>query len=131
MKVKCISNKINGKTYDMVSINREYIVLAIEFYNSEESLFIKSIGDYILYRLEDNYGTILPLPSKLFIILNGNLPKHWISYNNESCYSILHKEWANLYFWDDFYNDEPNAVATFKKVKAQIYEEEINLNSKD
>lgn len=130
MKVKCIYNKIKGKNYDNITINREYIVLAMEFYDSQNSIFSKSIGDYILYRIEDDEGLVKPIPSKLFTILNSNLYKDWGGYINESCYSIIHKEWANPYFWDDFYNDEPKALETFQRVRNQIFEEEDNLDIK-
>jgi hypothetical protein len=127
MKVKCTDNKINNKekVYSNLTPNKEYIVLSIEFYNKEISTFSNFIGDYILYRIEDDDGLVKPLPSKLFTIISSQLPRCWISYReNEECYSILPREWAKPSFWEDYYDDEYNALAVFQSVKNQIYADE-------
>lgn len=127
MKVKCIDRKINnqGKVYSNLTLNKDYIVLAVEFYDKEISTFSKTIGDYILYRIEDNDGTVMPLPSKLFTIVSSQLPRGWTSYrDNDECYSILPKDWAEPSFWEDFYNDDYNTLAIFENVRNQIYSEE-------
>lgn len=129
MKVKCINNKISNKEkiYTNLTLNKDYIVLAIEFYDKEISIFSNSIGDYILYRIEDNDGLVKPIPSKLFTITSGKLPECWISYrDDDECYSMLPKEWAKTSFWEDFYNDDYKTLEVFKSVKKQIYVEEEN-----
>lgn len=127
MKVKCKKNKIYSKEkiYNNITINKEYIVLAIEFYNREISIFSNSIGDYILYRIEDDEGSVCLLPSKLFVVTSGELYRNWImSYENEESYSILPREWANSEFWEEFYDDEYNAKSIFKSVRDNIYLDE-------
>ena len=127
MKVKCIYKKVDNqeKVYINLTPNKEYIVLAIEFYNKDISIFSKFIGDYVLYRIEDDDGIVKPLPSKLFDITSNQLPRGWITYrDNDECYSIISGEWAKPSFWEDFYNDEYNALAAFESVRNQIYTDE-------
>ena len=127
MKVKCKEKKINNHSsvYINLTLNKEYIVLAIEFYNNEISIFSNHIGDYILYRIEDDDGLVMPLPSKLFIITSNELPRGWVSYrDNDECYSLISSKWAKPGFWEEFYNDESNALAVFESVKKQIYADE-------
>ncbi|SHI10630.1 hypothetical protein [Clostridium intestinale] len=127
MKVKCISNRtIEGdRIYSNITPNKEYIVLAIEFYNVNISLFGKTMGDYAFYRLEDDEGLIKIIPSKLFIITSDKLSKHWVLHTeSEEAYSLLPKQWATLSFWEDFYDDEYDAIKKFKIIRDKIYEEE-------
>jgi hypothetical protein len=127
MKVKCIDNKIYNqeKTYINITPGKEYIVLSIEFYNMNISTFSNFIGDYILYRIEDDDGLVKPIPSKLFKIVSNQLSKCWVSHReNDECFSILPSEWAKPSFWEDFYNDDYNTLEVFEKVRNQIYTDE-------
>lgn len=126
MKVRCINNKIDNQdiVYTNLTIQKEYIVLSIEFYNKEKSVFSKSIGDYVLYRIEDDDGIVIPFPSKLFVVISNKLSSCWIVAQEENeCYSILPREWANKSFWEDFYNDEHYALKSFEDARNQIYAE--------
>ncbi|MDF2885468.1 MAG: hypothetical protein K0R54_6042 [Clostridiaceae bacterium] len=130
MKVKCINNKINNKkpVYDNITLNKEYVVLSIEFYNKEISLFSKSIGDYVLYRIIDDEKIVSLFPAKLFNIVSGKLSSYWIIYtDSDESYSILPSEWARPGFWEDFYNDEYSALEVFESVKNKIYAEEKHI----
>lgn len=127
MKVKCIDNKINNqkKVYINLTKGKEYVVLSIEFYNKETSPFCNFIGDYILYRIEDDDGLVKPIPSKLFTIVSNQLPECWvIYYENNECFSILPSEWASPSFWENFYNDDYNTLEVFEKIRNQIYADE-------
>lgn len=125
MKVKCISrDKINevGR-YLGLGINKEYIVLSIEFYNMD-STFSKHIGDSILYRLIDDDGVVIPYPSKLFEVITDEISISWVYYKNDDSYCLIPNRWARKYFWDDYYNDVEDALDDFKVMKEKIYYEE-------
>jgi hypothetical protein len=123
MKVKCIEIKRINKEglYQSLTIGKEYIVLAIEFYDKSVSSFSESIGDFVLYRIKDNDGIVIPFPARIFEITSSSISLCWIPYykNNDS-FSILPKLWAREYFWDDFYNDEDKALLDFKMVEQEL-----------
>ena len=126
MIVKCIEKKKQNQetTYDNLTIGKEYLVLALEFYNSTLP-FSSFVGDYVIYRIEGNDGNVMPYPAKSFEIVSTRIPSNWIIFrNSEDMYSILPKSWARDYFWDDFYNDEYNAVQAFESEIEKIKKEE-------
>lgn len=112
--------------YNALTIEKEYVVLAIEFYDTATSESSKAVNDYVIYRLKDNDGVVLPYLSKLFNIKSGRHSSCWISYNkdNES-FTILPYSWARKNFWDDYYNDDFNAIEDF------ISAEKLILSEKD
>lgn len=127
MKVKCIrTERLNKeRTYQALTIGKEYTVLSIEFYDKSESQFSNSLGDFIVYRLKDNDGIVLPYPSRLFDISSSRLPSCWICYKKgHYSYSILPNTWARESFWDDYYNDDDIAIEEFTKAEKEILSEE-------
>lgn len=125
MKVKCIETKRPNKDikYNSLTIGKEYIVLSIEFYDSDVSSFSKSIGDFVLYRIEDDDGTIIPYPSIIFLVTSNKMPECWVPYPiSIDSYSILPREWARENFWDDFYNDKEDVIEVFESTKRYIYQ---------
>lgn len=123
MKVKCINTERLSKDgkYLALTVGKEYTVLAIEFYDKSISLFSNSVDDFVLYRLKDNDGVVIPYPSKLFCIVSGKLPSCWVSYKiGHDLYSILPNVWAREYFWDDYYNDDKIAQDEFEKAEREI-----------
>jgi len=131
MKVKCIDLKRQNHNDRMpgLTLGKEYVVLAIEFLDKSSlnySHYSNSLGDFIIYRVEDDDGVVIPYPSKLFEITSNKLPSCWVSFDkNDGSYSILPSTWTRPYFWDDFYNDEPNALSDFRKAQENIYSEEV------
>lgn len=126
MKVKCISiNRLNKEgLYRSIKIGKEYVVLAVEFYNNSISTFSQAIGDYVLYRIKDDEGNVMPFPSKIFEIISEEIPLNWVIYCEEdgSC-SLLPKQWARNGFWDDYYNYEDSAVDSFKSEEKTMLQE--------
>lgn len=125
MKVRCVTKKRQNKDveYNGLTKDKEYFVLAIEFYDSS-SAFSNSIGDFILYRIQDNDGVVIPYPAKNFEIVSGELPSNWVTYRKPNAsYSILPRAWAKEYFWDDYYNDDSYAIEEFKRELKIIYSE--------
>lgn len=122
MIVKCISTKRIGRDdkYESLTVAKEYIVLSIEFYDSNFS-FSGVVGDYIIYRIKDNDGRVIPYSSKLFEISSNKIPKCWVAYQSgEREFELLPSLWARKYFWDDYYNDDPIALAEFEKAEREI-----------
>ncbi len=127
MKVKCISTERLNKEgrFQALTIGKEYVVLAIEFYDKSVSTFSNSLGDFIAYRLKDNDGIVIPYPSKLFDILSRKHPSCWVSHKiGNDFYSILPNTWARECFWDDYYNDDNTAIDEFIKAEQEILSEE-------
>jgi len=126
LKVKCIETKRLNKegSYQSLKVGKEYIVLAIEFYDKSKSTFSESIGDFTLYRIKDNDGVVKPFPAKLFEITSGNLPTCWVVYEEkDGSYSILPKIWARVGFWEDYYNDDDTALEEFLKAEKEMLSE--------
>lgn len=122
MKVKCLDKKKpNQETeYSNLTIGREYIVLALEFYDSKLP-FCNAVGDFVVYRILGNDGIVMPYPAKIFEITSEIIPSIWVTFRKPGgMYSILPRNWARDYFWDDFYNDEYQAVEEFKKEVERI-----------
>lgn len=131
MKVKCIDVKKPNKDSNFrgLTVGKEYIVLAVEFYNNT-SIFSNSVGDFAIFRLEDDNGTVIPYPAKLFEITSGRMPKFWVCYTNDGIsYELLPSRWARRNFWDDFYNDEPNTIKDFADAKQDIYSFETDTEN--
>lgn len=85
------------------------------------SEFSKALDDYIIYRIKDNDGIVIPYPSKLFEITSGKQASCWISYNKDcDTFSILPSSWARIGFWDDFYNDDYHALEEYKIPKKRF-----------
>lgn len=122
MKVKCISTQRLGRDYeyDSLTVGKEYVVLSIEFYESNFS-FSKALGDYIIYRIKDNDGMVIPYPSKLFDISSNKIPECWVAYQSGvGEYELLPGLWARKFFLDDYYNDDPIALEEFEKAEREI-----------
>ncbi|QIB70559.1 hypothetical protein Ami103574_15215 [Aminipila butyrica] len=123
MKVRCIDTKrLDGEgQYQSLKVGMEYTVLAIEFYDKSESSFSESIGDFILYRIKDNDGIVIPFPAKLFEITSEELSACWVvNKEKDGSYSILPKLWSRLGFWEDYYNDEDTAIDEFEKAEREM-----------
>jgi len=119
MRIKCVNTDQDGR-YDAVSVGKEYIVLAIEFYDRMKTHFCDSIGDFVLYRIRDDDGVVIPYPSLLFDIVSNKNPSCWVSFKEEDMFSILPNTWATKYFWDDYYNDVESALFDFLEAEKEI-----------
>ncbi|WP_438435377.1 hypothetical protein [Gorillibacterium sp. sgz500922] len=126
MKVRCKSRKklLKEGEYESLRINQEYTVLAIEFYNSVESPFSQSIGDFMLYRIRGDDSFILPFPAKLFEITNAGISSNWILFRElDGSFSLLPEKWARSNFWEDYYNDDQIAYQDLKEEEKRILQD--------
>ncbi|MGL4730577.1 MAG: hypothetical protein ACRCW0_03205 [Clostridium sp.] len=122
MKVKCISTKSIGREdeYDSLTPGKEYVVLSVEFYESD-SLFSDELDDFVVYRIKDNDGFVMPYPSKLFDISSNKIPECWVAYQSRAGkFELLPGLWARKSFWEEYYNDDPIALEEFEKAEREI-----------
>lgn len=120
--VKCMSarNPVRDLRYSL-TVGKSYLVLAVEFYDSAKSIFSQSTGDFCLYRIKDDEGFIVPVPSRIFVITSAEISATWVCYKQaDDCYSLLPQLWAYQSFWDDFYNHEPMAREAAHKVTKDL-----------
>lgn len=116
MRVKCINNK--EKTHRL-TLNKNYTV-----YEAQSSIGDQST-QYNLYRIEDDYGSVIPYESSNFEILsevNDNYNKKILD-NNEVI--LIHSFIDIKYFWSRFYDDDPEMIELFIKAKKDIYRNEM------
>ena len=118
MKVKYIKS---NDTEPNLTINKNYIVFAIEFSND-----LSVSGEYINFRLQNDDNSIIPYPANLFEIVSHKLGSTWIfNQKNKNNYWILPEQISYNSFWEDFYNDEILARKYFNHVKEVLYLEEL------
>lgn len=126
VRVLCrsVQKPVQQGHFSNLTIGKEYPVLSIEFYNSEVSSFSNTIGDFVIYRLRGDDGVILPYPSKLFEVVSNKMASRWIPYKrNDDNFVLVPISWAREYFWDDFYNDENDALLDLIKEEKIIIQE--------
>ncbi|ULO07113.1 hypothetical protein H1230_29945 [Paenibacillus sp. 19GGS1-52] len=102
-----------------LSINIKYMVYSVE----------TSINGEELYRLENDIKQVVPYSVSLFDIVSEKVNSDWILWNkpNNSA-ALLPKQFAYLSFWEDYYNDELEALKIFNLVKEELLQEELDEN---
>lgn len=104
-----------------LTLNKNYIVFAIEFSNN-----LSASGEYIKFRLQNDDNSIIPYPANLFKIVSDKINSTWIfNQKDKNNYWIVPKEISYNSFWEDFYNDEIVARKHFNHVKEELYLEEL------
>jgi len=102
---------------DNLSMNKNYIVYSVEISQSGEKF----------YRIQNDAYQIVPYPSTLFHIASDKINKDWILWQKpNNCSALLPKQFAYLSFWENFYNDDDEALNVFNLVKEQLYQEELD-----
>lgn len=103
---------------------KEYVVLSMELYNNSPDE-PDSIGDFVAYRIQVDNTTIVPCPAKIFEVISNKIPASWvIQRDSDQLYSLLPARWSRDGFWEDYYNDEPEALQDFEIEKEKIFAEE-------
>ena len=102
-----------------LSINKKYMVYSVETSKDGEEL----------YRLENDIKQVVPYSISLFDIVSEKVNSDWILWNKPNNSSaLLPKQFAYLSFWEDYYNDELEALKIFNLVKEQLFQEELDEN---
>lgn len=102
-----------------LSINKKYMVYSVETSKNGEEL----------YRLENDIKQVVPYSISLFDIVSEKVNSDWILWNKPNNSSaLLPKQFAYLSFWEDYYNDELEALKIFNLIKEQLFQEELDEN---
>ncbi|MEK4207679.1 MULTISPECIES: hypothetical protein [Paenibacillus] len=102
-----------------LSINKKYMVYSVETSRNGEGL----------YRLENDIKQVVPYSISLFDIVSEKVNSDWILWNKPNNSSaLLPKQFAYLSFWEDYYNDELEALKIFNLIKEQLFQEELDEN---
>lgn len=128
MKVECCVIKIDNKVYGALTLKKHYLVLTIEIYDKESSIFAQSIGSHIVYRIENDDGTVVPYPSNLFQITSGKIPAGWKAIHESGCFRITPDIWFFDDFWEKYYNGDSNVMGLYIDGKQKIILEELSID---
>lgn len=99
-----------------LSINKKYIVFSLETNKNGEEF----------YRIENDANQVVPYPTSIFEIISNKVNSDWVLWNKPNNSSaLLPKQFTYLSFWEDYYNDELEALKKFNLVKEQLFLEEL------
>ncbi|SHJ97401.1 hypothetical protein SAMN05444401_0257 [Clostridium amylolyticum] len=116
MRVKCKNNKNKEQR---LTLNKNYSVYEAEY------LIKDGIKEYITFKIEDDYGSVIPYEANNFEIisdLNNNYTKEVIGDNEVA---LTHSFISTKYFWAKLYDDDHEMIRLFIKAKKDIYSSEM------
>ncbi|WP_311079284.1 hypothetical protein [Paenibacillus polymyxa] len=111
--------KKDAEKQENLSKFKKYIVYSLETSKNGEKF----------YRIENDANQVVPYSISLFEIVSDKVNSDWIIWdkpNNSS--ALLPEQFAYLSFWEDYYNDELEALKKFNSVKEQLFQEELEEN---
>lgn len=112
--LKELPNQVHG-----ISTNKNYMIYAVE----------TSIDGEEFYRIENDYNQIILYSANLFEIRSAQLSSDWILWNKPNGSSgLLPEQFTYLSFWEDYYNDDVEALNIFSSVKEILIQQELNEN---
>lgn len=121
MKVKCVSitNPHTGAAQESdpwLTRGRIYVVLAV--------LATPERG--VLFRLVADEGRTPALfDSRQFEATSARIPSNWVAVTNQHGeLELAPAEWARAGFWDDYFNQVPDALKEFEEARAIILSED-------
>jgi len=101
-----------GRRNGWITIGKIYLVLEMDFR-----------PDGLVYRLTpDNTSTPPLFEAYFFEVVDGRLPPNWIGSTKYKFLSICPSSWLYDGFWEDYFNDQEEAVEIFEREK-RIMEE--------
>lgn len=112
MKVKYSKNSttnfktlIEEKIYDVITVN-----FSPRQINNEENFYTLS------YRIIDEQGTPGIFDGKFFEVTDNTIPKDFIyKLNDKGLINLMPESISYDSFWEDFFNDDINAIELFKE----------------
>ena len=116
MKIKCIENK--GCPY--ITVNKNYIVYAGEFTVED------GFKEYSVFKIEDDYGSVIPYESKYFSIIINNNTNYIKEEVGENKYEFNYKIIAYKEFWSMLYDEAGGSIEDFRTAKNELYRSELN-----
>ncbi|MCT1398466.1 hypothetical protein M4D81_05540 [Paenibacillus sp. p3-SID867] len=116
MRVKCIENSKNPN----LTINKIYTVYEGEFIaDAYERL-------YIMFKIQDDYGSVIPYDAKYFEISSDKNPNYLEKEISENKYRFTHKFISYDKFWSMLYDEAGTSVDDFRSAKKDIYKLEMS-----
>jgi hypothetical protein len=120
MKVRCVRiiNSVTGEEMQRspwLTIGRDYIVLSVDVYRDKE----------VSFRLiSDHSPSPAMFDSREFEVMSGRLPSNWVAWNDETgAFGLRPKKWLRPGFWEDYFNDIPEAIRDFEEERNVIMAE--------
>jgi hypothetical protein len=123
MKVRCkkiiseITKKDLGNVSPWVTLDKEYIVLAIDIESQNITILIQSDGHY-----EPFYSSL-----DGFEIVDQQIPSNWgikiSDFYDQVIYQMMPKIWMYDSFFEEVEDEDPKAIALFNAETEIIYRE--------
>lgn len=121
MKVICerIIQEVTKKEVDhspFLTVGKEYIVLEIHTDH-------RGVQDYLIISDDNDDVPILTNVSQFRITCN-RIPKCWrvfMDLNGKLCFAP--EEWRKGDFWEDLYDEKPEAIAIYERIRDEIINE--------
>lgn len=106
MKVKCIDEEIIG---EWLKRDVHYFVLEIYF------------GEKCMFRIvSDSSATPAFFEADSFEIIDGSIPKNWQVSIIDSSLFLGPERWRKIGFWEDFFDDEIEAIKIYNEEREII-----------
>jgi hypothetical protein len=99
-----------------LSLDREYSVL---------SVYAES-GRQVLLRIEsEGEGTPALFPAEMFVTTSAAIPRNWrVHIEQGGAVEFAPESWLKPGFWEEFFNQVPEAVEAYENERAIILSEE-------
>jgi hypothetical protein len=118
MRVRCsrLINALNEpvEASRSLTIGKEYVVLEIS----------ASVGRQLDLRIIDDTETYSLWSIDLFEVTTPSLPSNWIIKFDGQRLKLCPSAWARLGFWEDYFNDDRDAIVQFQTARDRIIEED-------
>lgn len=116
MRVKCIENSNRPN----ITINKIYTVYEGEF------IADKCERQYVMFKIQDDYGSVIPYDAKYFEISSNKNPNYLEKKLSESKYRFTHKFISYDKFWSMLYDEAGTSLDDFWSAKKDIYKLEMS-----
>lgn len=117
MRVKCIER---DNSLPDITQNKIYSVFECEFIKNDEEI------NYNSFRIQDNYGSVIPYEAKYFKIISSNNSNYVEKKIAEDKYKLTHKFISYNGFWAMFYEEDGTSLDDFWRAKKDIYIQEMS-----
>ncbi|MEC1262254.1 hypothetical protein P9D34_17890 [Bacillus swezeyi] len=117
MRVKCIEK--DNRVPDITK-NKIYSVYEGEFKNKFKE------KKYISFRIQDDYGSVIPYEAKYFEIISNKNTNYVEKKIAEDTHKFIHKFISYDGFWSMLYDEEGTSLDDFWRAKKDIYKLEMS-----
>lgn len=94
------------KKSSMLSVGCEHVVLSVDIFINRGVFFCLDADDSLLSALFDG---------RQFRVTSDKLPSNWVDWKDTSGeFGLQPASWLKPGFWEDYFNDSPDALESFK-----------------